>query len=267
MSAQDERGERVSRVSPWRERGAGLALLGGLHALFTTLTLIVARTVPGDAAGPTDLLGPWMGWFGLLQGIWLLPALLTAALLQRRHLAEGIGLGGPPLGLAHPRHPTVASDVADRSHVELPEREIAEVGVVRRIGMRRQEGGTSAAPVPLDARAGTEYRDTPVGEGIYGAALGDQQRRARVPLQIFRVLGKSADEEDRGSVLKGHGHERAVGVAGRLQREGTERPGRDLGDECSRALRVGRRRGIDVVERLRRVARRPGVCILAHGSS
>ena len=94
----------------------------------------------------------------------------------------------------------------------------------------------------------------PLARGINGAALGDQQRRARVPLQVLGVRGESANEEDRGSVLKGHGHERAVGVADRLQRKGTQRPGRDLGGQCSRALSVRGCRYICVVQWLRRAA-------------
>ena len=43
---------------------------------------------------------------------------------------EGIRFGGPPVGLADPRHPAIAPNVADVIHMQLPEREIAEVSVV-----------------------------------------------------------------------------------------------------------------------------------------
>ena len=132
--------------------------------------------------------------------------------------------------------------------------------------MGGEECGTRAAAIAFDARARSEHRDAAVGERICRAALGHQQRRARIPLQVLGVLGESADEEDRVSVVKGDGHERTVGIALRLKGKGAQGPGRDPSDQCSRALRVRGRRDIYVVQRLRRVACRPGVCIFAHGS-
>src|SRR5918995_1666578 len=88
--------------------------------------------------------------------------------------------GGLPLGLVNPRHPSVAADVADRIHMQLPKSEVAKVGVVRGVRMRGKEGGAGAAPVSLDARARTEHRDPPVGERIRGAARGYQQRCAGI---------------------------------------------------------------------------------------
>ena len=132
--------------------------------------------------------------------------------------------------------------------------------------MRGEECGARAAAIPFDARARSEHGDAAVGERICRAALGHQQRRARIPLQVLGVLGESADKEDRVSVVKGDGHERAVGIALRLQGQGAQGPGRDLGDQCSRALRVRGCRDIYVVQRLRRVACRSGVCIFAHDS-
>ena len=73
-----------------------------------------------------------------------------------RRRTERIRFGGLPLGLAHPRHASIAPDVPNRRHVEPPEREVAKVGVVRGIGMSRQKRVTSAASLSLDTRTPTE---------------------------------------------------------------------------------------------------------------
>ena len=101
---------------------------------------------------------------------------------------------------------------------------------------------------------------------VHRAALSHQERRASIPLQVLRMLGESTDEKDWVSVLEGNGHERAVGVAGRLQCKGTQRPGRDPRDQRARALRVRGCRNMYVVQRLRRVAGRPSVCVSTHGA-
>jgi hypothetical protein len=132
--------------------------------------------------------------------------------------------------------------------------------------MSSEECGTRADAIPFDARARSEDGDAAVGERIRRASLGHQQRRARIPLQILGVLGKFADKEDWVSVVKGDGHERAVGITLRLQGQSAQGPGRDLGDQCSRSLRVRGCRDIYVVQRLRGVACRSGVCIFAHDS-
>src|SRR6478736_3075266 len=120
--------------------------------------------------------------------------------------------------------------------------------------MNSEERGTRAAGIPFDARARSEDGDAAVGERICRASLGHEQRRARIPLQVLGVLGESADKEDWVSVVKGDGHERAVGVTLRLRGQSAEGSSRDLGDQCSRALRVRGCRDIYVVQRLRRVA-------------
>src|SRR5665213_778431 len=114
--------------------------------------------------------------------------------------------------------------------------------------MRRQERGTRAAAIPLDSRAWTEQRDAAVGEGIVSAALGHQQRRARIPLEVLGMFGESADEEDRVSFVKGHSDKRAVGVALWLEGQRAQGSGRDLGHQRSRSLRVSGRWNIHVVE-------------------
>ena len=113
--------------------------------------------------------------------------------------------------------------------------------------MRGKECGTGAAVVPFDARALSYQRDPTIGERIGRAALCHHQGRARIPLQILGMFGESTDEEDWVSVVKGDGHERAVGIALRLEGQGAQGPRRDLGDQCSRALGMGGRRNIQVV--------------------
>ena len=131
--------------------------------------------------------------------------------------------------------------------------------------MRGEEGGPGAAVVALDARARTEHGDAAIGERIRRSALGHQQRGARIPRQVPGVLGELADQEDGVSILERDRHERAVGVALRIDGQRAQRACRDLRDQGSRALRVRGRRNVDVVQRLRRVARGPRVCIFAHG--
>lgn len=120
--------------------------------------------------------------------------------------------------------------------------------------MRGKEGGAGPAPVSLDARARTEHHHPAVGERIRRAALGDQQGCAGVLLQILGVYGECADEKDRVSLLEGDGHERAVGVARRLDGEGAQGSGRDLRDQSSGALRVRGCRNIYVLQGIRCVA-------------
>src|SRR5436190_23030148 len=115
--------------------------------------------------------------------------------------------------------------------------------------MSSEECGARAAAIAFDARARSEDGDTAVGERICGASLGHQQRRARIPLQVLGVLGESADKEDWVSVVKSDGDERAVGIALRLEGQRAQGPGRDLSDQCSRALRVRGCRDIYVVQR------------------
>lgn len=64
--------------------------------------------------------------------------------------------------------------------------------------MRCQERGSSAATILVDSRARTEHRDAAVGERIFRAALGHQQGRALIPLQIPGVFGQSAIENHAG---------------------------------------------------------------------
>jgi hypothetical protein len=90
--------------------------------------------------------------------------------------------------------------------------------------MSGEERGTRAAAVLFDARARSQYGDPAVGERICGAALGHQQRRAKITFQVLGVLSESADEEDWVSVVKGGGHERAIGTALRLESQGAQVP-------------------------------------------
>jgi len=68
---------------------------------------------------------------------------------------ERICLGGLPALLADPGHPSVAADVPDGIHAQLPEREVAEVSVVRGIRMDGQERVSSTATISFDRCACT----------------------------------------------------------------------------------------------------------------
>src|SRR6476659_7396939 len=120
---------------------------------------------------------------------------------------QGIWFRRLPVSLADPRHPAIAANVADVLHMQLPECEISEVSVVSGVRMGGEEGGTRAGAILFNARARSEHCDAAVGERVCRAALGHQQRRARIPLQVLGVLGEFADEEDWVSVVKGDGDE------------------------------------------------------------
>src|SRR5262245_15096377 len=109
---------------------------------------------------------------------------------------QRIRFGGLPVCLVDPGHPPITTDVPDGTHLELPEPEVAKVGIVGRARVHREKCGTGAAPAPFDARAWTEQRDAAVSQRVCGAVLRYQQRGARIPLQILRMFGESADEED-----------------------------------------------------------------------
>ena len=132
--------------------------------------------------------------------------------------------------------------------------------------MDGQERGASAAAISVDLRARTEHRDAPVGERIGGPAFGNQQRSTRIAIEVLGVLGQSADQEDRVAIVKPDGHERAVRVTLRIQGQRAEGSRRDLSDQRSGALGVGRRRNILVVQQLGCASGRSGVSIFAHGS-
>jgi hypothetical protein len=66
--------------------------------------------------------------------------------------------------------------------MQLPKPKIAEVSVVGCVRMSGEERGTRAATFLSDARARSHRGDAAAGERICGAALGHQQRRARIPL-------------------------------------------------------------------------------------
>ena len=90
------------------------------------------------------------------------------------HMSNRAGGGGgqgdpvrrPASRPCDPRHPAITPNIADMNHLQLPEREVAEVGIVGLIGMRCEECGSSAAKIPFDSRARPEDRDAAVGERI-----------------------------------------------------------------------------------------------------
>ena len=178
---------------------------------------------------------------------------------------QRVRLGGVPVRRVDPGHPPVAADVADRFHFQLPEREVAEVHVIRGVRVRREKRGARHAVVALDLRAGTEQRHAPVRERVFGAALGHQERRPRVPLQVPGVLSHRAYQKHGVAIVEGNGDKGAVGVALRLGRQRAESAGLDLCYKSPRSFGVGRCRDVDVIQRLWRVAGRAGVGIVGHG--
>ena len=68
--------------------------------------------------------------------------------------------------------------------------------------MRGQERSPCATATSVNSCAGTEQRDAATGERIVGAALGHQQRRTRIALQVLGMFGECADEEDRVTLVK-----------------------------------------------------------------
>src|SRR5262245_41064782 len=92
-----------------------------------------------------------------------------------RRRAQRIRFGGLPVTLVDPGHPSITADVPYGTHLELPEPEVAKVGVVRGVRVHSEKRGTGAAPVPFDARAWTEQRNAAVGQWVGEAALCHQQ--------------------------------------------------------------------------------------------
>ena len=95
------------------------------------------------------------------------------------------------------------------------------------------EEGFAGARVLLEPRAGPDQGDPPGGERI-GAGrdlLCDEEARPGVRLEVLGVRGEPADQEDRVGAVEGEGDEGAVGVAGRIEREGPERPHAAPGDQ------------------------------------
>ncbi len=74
------------------EHVRGAALVLALHVGFTALTVLLAYTLPLQEFQPRELIEPWMLYLGLLQGIYVVPAALTVALMQRWQLLIGIGI-------------------------------------------------------------------------------------------------------------------------------------------------------------------------------
>ena len=178
---------------------------------------------------------------------------------------ERIRFGGLPVVLGDPGHPSVAPDIPDGIHAQLPEREVAEVGVVGGIRMHGQERGASAAIISFDTRARSQHGDAAVGERIVSAILRHHQGGARIALEVLGMFGHPADQKNRVALVKSDGHERAVGVPLRLERQRAQGPRRDPSHQGARSLGVRGRRNIHVVQRLRRPSRRLGMSLFAHG--
>lgn len=82
--------EPTESPDPWSERRLGVLVVVGMHLVFTAMTAGVAAT---GLAADSDILGTWFRNLGFMQGIYILPALITAGLVQRAQVAVGIGIG------------------------------------------------------------------------------------------------------------------------------------------------------------------------------
>lgn len=82
--------EPTETPDPWSERRLGVLAVVGLHVVFTAMTAGVAATGLG---ADSDILGTWFRNLGFLQGIYIVPALITAGLVQRTQVAIGVGIG------------------------------------------------------------------------------------------------------------------------------------------------------------------------------
>lgn len=84
MSDTDQR-------NPKTERAFGAGLVVALHVVFTALTWVIATGVL-DEAEANELIGTWLRYLGFAQGVYVIPAALTVALLQRWPMLIGIGI-------------------------------------------------------------------------------------------------------------------------------------------------------------------------------
>ena len=89
-----------SQPDPWVERRTGLLWILGLHLAFTAITWSLGSVVPIDETDAENLLDTWVRWLGVLQGIYVIPACLTAALVQRWQVLAGMGAAAVVTGLA-----------------------------------------------------------------------------------------------------------------------------------------------------------------------
>ena len=86
--------------NPWAERRTGLLWILGLHLVFTAATRSLGFVVPIDDADAENLLHTWIRWLGVLQGIYVIPACLTAALVQRWQVLAGMCAAAVATGIA-----------------------------------------------------------------------------------------------------------------------------------------------------------------------
>ena len=89
-----------SQPNPWVERRTGLLWILGLHVGFTAVTWSLGFVVPIDETDAENLLDTWVRWLGVLQGVYVIPACLTAALVQRWQVLAGMGVAAVVTGLA-----------------------------------------------------------------------------------------------------------------------------------------------------------------------
>lgn len=77
---------------PSRERAFGAGFVLALHVAFTALTWVVGTALPLQDFSAAELLQTWLMHLGLVQGVYVIPAVLTTLLLQRYQMAVGMGV-------------------------------------------------------------------------------------------------------------------------------------------------------------------------------
>jgi len=77
-------------ASAWAERLRGLGVVLLLHLLFVAATWSVRLLGVVPDSESRELLSIWLRWLGLLQGIYVFPAVMSAALIQRWQLMIGM---------------------------------------------------------------------------------------------------------------------------------------------------------------------------------
>ncbi len=98
--SETEQPSGPSLPDSWVERRTGVLWILGLHLAFTAVTWSLGFVVPIDKADAENLLHTWVRWLGVLQGIYVIPACLTAALVQRWQVLAGMGAAALVTGIA-----------------------------------------------------------------------------------------------------------------------------------------------------------------------
>ncbi|MCO4770722.1 MAG: hypothetical protein KDA24_11890 [Deltaproteobacteria bacterium] len=90
MSENGHSSDPSSDESPWADRRTGVLVVLGLHVVFLVATWGIGFVAPISQTDADELLSTWIRWMGALQGIYVFPACITAALAQRWQVMGGM---------------------------------------------------------------------------------------------------------------------------------------------------------------------------------